>query len=487
MKKNIATWLVFILLFSLLSGNVSAAKVTGKENARNGNDKERVIILFKEKVDKNLVSNAKGQVNREYKHVPALAISVPATAIKGLRNNPNVAAVEKDDVVQVSAQTQDWGIQRINAQKTWSSGVTGKGTKIAVIDTGISTHEDLVIAGGVAFTDYTTSYQDDNGHGTHVAGIIGAKNNTIGTIGVAPDANIYAVKALDADGSGYVSDIISGIDWSITNQMNIINLSLGLSSESLALKEVVNKAYNSGVLVVAAAGNSGKTDGTGDTVNYPARYDSTIAVAATNSLDARAYFSSTGMAVDVAAPGDRILSTFIGNQYVYMSGTSMAAPYVAGNLALLKQADPMLSASDLRKKLESNVVDLGLVGKDTFFGFGLIQAPIVLANTPAPVALTTNTTVSTNKTSYLGGERVTITTKVVDAKGVALSNANVTLSITSPTGRITTLKGLTNVNGAFTCYMSTSLFTVKGFYKVKSETTKQNYTSSSATTSFQVR
>lgn len=292
---------------------------------------------------------------------------------------------------------------------------------------------------------------------------------------------------MDADGSGYVSDIISGIDWSITNQMNIINLSLGLSSESLALKEVVNKAYNSGVLVVAAAGNSGKTDGTGDTVNYPARYDSTIAVAATNSLDARAYFSSTGTAVDVAAPGDRILSTFIGNQYVYMSGTSMAAPYVAGNLALLKQAYPMLSASDLRKKLESNVVDLGLVGKDTFFGFGLIQAPIVLANTPAPVALTTNTTVSTNKTSYLGGERVTITTKVVDAKGVALSNANVTLSITSPTVRITTLKGLTNVNGAFTCYMSTSLFTVKGFYKVKSETTKQNYTSSSATTSFQVR
>ncbi|RHW36117.1 peptidase S8/S53 subtilisin kexin sedolisin [Lysinibacillus yapensis] len=487
MKKNIAILLVFILAFSLLSGSVSAANLAGKENAKNSNGKERVIVLFKEKTDKTLVSNAKGQVNREYKHVPALAISVPATAIKGLQNNPNVAAVEKDEVVKVTAQTQDWGIQRINAPKTWSGGVTGKGANVAVIDTGVASHEDLVIAGGVSFTDYTSSYQDDNGHGTHVAGIIGAENNIIGTVGVAPDANVYAVKALDADGSGYVSDIIAGIDWSITNKMDIINLSLGLSGESLALKDVVNKAYNAGILVVAAAGNSGTADGSGDTVNYPARYDSTIAVGATNNLDARAFFSSTGTAVDVAAPGESILSTYIGNQYVYMSGTSMAAPYVAGNLALLKQTYPTLSASDLRKKLESSAVDLGLAGKDTFFGYGLIQAPVVSANTPAPAALTTNTTVSTNKTSYLGGERVTITTKVVDANGAALSNANVTLTITSPSGRATILKSATNSNGVLTCYMSTSIFTTKGTYKAKSDTTKLNYTSSSATTSFQIR
>lgn len=481
LKKYMGMLLVFILVFSLISGYASA-NVGEKENTNNNNEKERVIVVFKEKVDKQLVSNAKGKVNREYKQVPALAITVPANAIKGLQNNPNVAAVEKDAVATVAAQTQDWGIQRINAPKTWSGGVTGKGVKIAVVDTGIATHDDLAIAGGVSFTTYTASYQDDNGHGTHVAGIIGAKNNTIGTVGVAPDANIYAVKALDATGSGYVSDIIAGIDWSITNKMHIINLSLGLSTDSLALKDAVNRAYNQGILVVAAAGNSGTADGAGDSINYPARYDSTIAVAATNNSDARASFSSTGNAVDVAAPGESILSTYIGNQYVYMSGTSMAAPYVAGNLALLKQTYPTLTASELRTKLERNVVDLGVVGKDPYFGLGLIQAPIVTA----PAALTTNTSVTANKASYLGGEKVTIVTKVIDANGVALSNANVTLAITSPTGKVTTVNAVTNASGIVTCYMSTTLYTTKGTYNVKSETTKLNYTSSTATTSFKV-
>ncbi|KGR75440.1 S8 family peptidase [Ureibacillus sinduriensis] len=485
MRKRITLLLVFILSFSLLTPTESDANVLEKGNANN--NKERVIVLFKEKADKQLISNAKGQIHREYKAVPALAITVPPTAIKGLQKNPNVIAVEKDVTVKISSQTQDWGIQRINAPKTWSGGITGKGIKVAVVDTGIAAHDDLSIAGGVSFTSYTPSYQDDNGHGTHAAGIIGAKNNTIGTVGVAPDASLYAVKALDANGSGYLSDIIAGIDWSINNKMNIINLSLGTPTGSLTLKETVDRAYNQGILVVAAAGNSGTVDGAGDTVNYPAYYDSTIAVAATNNLDSRASFSSTGNAVDVAAPGERILSTYIGNQYVYMSGTSMAAPYVSGNLALLKQANPTLAAAELRSKLEKGTLDIGIVGKDAYFGFGLIQAPIVSTNNTTPVSLKINTTLTTNKTSYLAGETVSIYTKAVDANGSALSNATVTLMITSPTGGTTSVKAQTDSNGMITCNMSTTRYTTKGTYKVKAETTKLNYTSSSATTSFQIR
>ncbi len=367
MKKGFLMFLVFALVFSLVPGFGLAAKSTVNE---------RVIVLFKEKVDKNVVSEARGKINREYHNVPALAISVPSTAIRGLQNNPNVLTVEKDEVVEVSKQTQDWGIERSEAPKAWENGYTGKGVRVAVVDTGVANHEDLVIAGGASFTSYTSSFSDDNGHGTHVAGIIGARNNTYGTVGIAHEASIYAVKVLDGNGSGYLSDVIAGIDWSITNKMDIINLSLGTTTHSSTLKQVVDQAYNQGILVVGAAGNNGSSDGTGDTVNYPARYDSVIAVSATDSKDRRASFSATGSTVEVAAPGVNVLSTVPGNKYAQMSGTSMAAPYVAGNLALLKQTYPELSHAQLRVKLQENVIDLGEEGKDNWFGYGLIQAPV---------------------------------------------------------------------------------------------------------------
>ncbi|NOW34915.1 S8 family peptidase [Clostridium beijerinckii] len=160
------------------------------------------------------------------------------------------------------------------------------------------------------------------------------------------------IKVLGNDGAGYLSDIIAGIDWCITNKMDIINLSLGSSVPSTALQQEVDKAYNQGILVVAAAGNDGTSDGSTDTVDYPAKYSSVIAVAAIDSNNKRPSFSSTGNNVEVAAPGVSVLSTYLNNKYVSMSGTSMSAPFVTGDLALLKQANPGLSPNQLRAKLK---------------------------------------------------------------------------------------------------------------------------------------
>ena len=339
---------------------------------------QKVIITFKNNVDPSVLKSIKkysGKVNKQPKKLNSISATLPSTALNAIKKLPSVVSIEEDDVVKVEEQTVDWGINQMNVPTAKNLGYTGKGVKIAVLDTGISPHEDLVVSGGTSISSYTTSYYDDNGHGTHVAGIIGAKDNSIGTVGAAPDASIYAVKVLGANGSGLTSDIIFGIDWAIANKMNIINLSLGTQQDSLALKEAINKATNSGIIVVAAAGNDGNATGTGDTVDYPAKYDNVVAVGATDSANKKAAFSSAGPAVDVSAPGVSILSTLNNGSYGYKQGTSMATPYVSGIVALYKEAYPNYNASQIQQLLESNTIDLGIKGRDNLFGFGLVQAP----------------------------------------------------------------------------------------------------------------
>ena len=479
-KKIFALLLVFALVMTFIPSFAGAQS-----------QNERIIILFKTKADKNLVTLNKGKVNREYKNIAALAATVPTVAIKGIQKNPNVAAVEVDKKIQINSQTVDWGISRTEAPKAWESQLTGKGIKVAVIDSGIANHEDLVISGGASFVSYTNSYHDDNGHGTHVAGIIGAKNNAIGTVGIAPDSSIYAVKSLDQNGSGYLSDIVAGVDWSIQNNMDIVNMSLGTTTHSSTLQQIVDTAYNKNILVVAAAGNNGTSDGSGDSVNYPARYSSAIAVSATDSSDNRASFSATGATIEVAAPGVGIASTYINNSYARMNGTSMAAPYAAGNLALMKQADSTLSAEALRMQLQQRTIDLGPIGKDNWFGYGLIQAPVAQQEA-SPVEETvvaeTSTTVSVNKGSYKAGETVYITMTAYDKDNRVLPNANAKVVVVSPVSTETVYQGVTNSKGQFTVAYKTARFTsLKGTYRVQAETTKAGYKISMGKTSFQVK
>ncbi|MDO8757210.1 MAG: S8 family peptidase, partial [Elusimicrobiota bacterium] len=238
---------------------------------------------------------------------------------------PGIAGQRKEET---------WGINRVHASAAWPI-TEGKGVKVAVIDTGIDTsHPDLSggVDGGysaITKTENPADYQDDNGHGTHVAGTVAGKRDGKGVVGVAPKARLYAVKVLDADGSGNLSDVIDGIVWAAKNKMDVANMSLGAPIDSEAMHRAVRFARGSGVVIVAAAGNSGGS------VGFPGAYEETIAVAASNFEDKLAGFSSRGPEVDFIAPGVDVLSAKMGGGFASYSGTSMAAPHVAGLAALV--------------------------------------------------------------------------------------------------------------------------------------------------------
>lgn len=255
------------------------------------------------------------QPEKTYTLIDAAKVELTQSEAVTLANQPGVAYVEPDYPVYALSQSVPWGVDRIYEEEnypfaTWSS-TSGAGIRIAVLDTGIQAdHEDLLLAGGVNTVDRTDWGVDGNGHGTHVAGIIAAQVNTIGVVGVAPAADLYAAKVLKSDGRGYTSDIIEAIEWAVANDMNIISMSLGTTTDSISLKNACDNAYDAGLLIVAAAGNSGKSSGLGNNMEYPAKYASVIAIGASNEEDDRADFSSTGTQLELMAPGASILSTY---------------------------------------------------------------------------------------------------------------------------------------------------------------------------------
>ncbi|MFI5363243.1 MAG: S8 family peptidase, partial [Elusimicrobiota bacterium] len=227
-----------------------------------------------------------------------------------------------------------WGVARVDAPAAWPKG-EGKGVTVAVIDTGIDcTHPDLQcdFSKGANLLDPSARPMDDNEHGTHVSGTIAGRGaGPKGLFGVAPKATLMPVKVLDADGAGNLSDIVKGIDWATKAGADVINMSLGGPIGSAALERAVQKALAAGVVVVCAAGNSGPDP---DSVGFPGGYPGAIAVAASGRGDDVADFSSRGRAVAFIAPGVDILSTVPGGGRKKLSGTSMAAPHVAGLAAL---------------------------------------------------------------------------------------------------------------------------------------------------------
>lgn len=341
-----------------------------------------VIIGFKEKVNPIVIEAYMITNYTMHKEIKAISTDISESTFCKLRTDKNIRYVEDDITVHIEKkdlqplQEAEWGIYCVNAPQAWTN-CTGKGVKIAIIDTGISKkHPDLTVSGGVNLvgTAQNKKWDDDNGHGTHVAGITGACNNSIGVVGVAYDSELYAVKVLDSNGNGRISDVIEGIEWAMENDMDIISLSLGTNLYSQALEDACEVAYNSDLLLVAAAGNSG--DGNPDTndVDYPAKFDSVIAVAAIDCNNDTSIWSADGTEVELAAPGVDIYSTYLEGGYFTSSGTSMAAPFVSGVAALIKSENPSLSSEEIRNLLAYNAVDLGTIGKDGTFGFGLVQA-----------------------------------------------------------------------------------------------------------------
>lgn len=483
------------------------------------------VVVFKDKMDdkamKKEVEKYSGKSVDEFEKLQVSSAKLTENEAKKLEKDGDVLAVEPNVTFKAFGTINQYSHEKTEVKPAWEEGLTGKGVDIAVLDSGIASHSDLTISGGVSMVDYTSSYKDDNGHGTHVAGVIGSKDDGNGTRGVSPDANLYAVKVLDKGGHGKLTDIIEGVDWAINKGVDIINMSLGTDSDSEALKMVVDKAKDQGILVVASAGNSGNSAGTDNSMAYPARYDSVISVGATDANNKRANFSSTGTALDVMAPGKAIPSTYLNNSYGTGDGTSQAAPYVSGMLALMKQKFPEKSGAELRQMLESSVMDLGATGRDNLHGLGLIQFPKNVAKeevapTPteeAPVeesvtqtepTTTENTSVETstaqestqapsatqpeeedklatdisvNKEVFSHGDIVKVQAKVVDPETKKpISNAKVYLnSVRSSDGYVQQQRvGFTNKNGEYTFSFIAYDRYKEGYYDMEMKTSFLN-------------
>lgn len=275
----------------------------------------------------------------------------------------------------VASEVIPKGLRQINASHAWRYS-TGAGVRVAVVDTGIaSRHPDLRVWGGASFVPGVGSWKDDHGHGTHVAGTIAALRNGRGVVGVAPDARLYAVKVLDAQGAGQLSWILNGLAWCASRGMHVVNLSLG-SRETSHDPNVYNRAYERagasmrrrGILLCAAAGNSNEA------VGNPARCPSFMAVSAVDYSHRKAPFSCFGRQVEICAPGVSIPSTFPPNGYRSLSGTSMATPHVSGVAALVKARYPGWHGDKVRVHLWRTARDLGAAGRDPIFGFGAVRA-----------------------------------------------------------------------------------------------------------------
>ena len=383
MKKYIV-FVSIILVGALIFGLSTLAKAQ--------NFKERKIVVFKGGVDEQtkeaLLSSAGAEKIKDLKLVNGKAVFVSKKGEEELLKSGKVLRIDPD--VEVFAlenirikgvklqpsQTLTWNIDQVDAEISWTIS-TGDPVKVGVIDTGIDLkHPDLQanIKGGYNAINPLKSPNDDNGHGTHVAGIIAALNNSIGVVGVGPNIDLYAIKVLNANGSGYLSDVIEGLDWAITNKMQVVNMSLGTSQDVQSFHDAIVRTYNAGITIVAAAGNSGGS------VSYPAAYPEVIAVSATDQNNQIASFSSRGPEVDLAAPGVSIYSTYKGQSYATLSGTSMAAPHVSGAAALIIDTkkcdlnlDGVCTPAEVQQRLEQTAIDLGDPGKDNLYGSGLVN------------------------------------------------------------------------------------------------------------------
>jgi len=397
--------LIFILFFSVF--------IALGQKASAQTPFERKIVVFKSGISSAGKSAffLRHQLSsvRELRLVNGAAISIPQSLLEKLVKDEAVLRIDPDVEIYATgwfpastlarrlrptptprptaiptptptpiSQTVPWGISQILADQA-NNVSSGSGIKVGVIDTGINrNHPDLKgnLAGCLNFISSFGTCEDDNGHGTHVSGTIAAQNNNFGVVGVAPEAKIYALKVLNRKGSGYLSDIITALDWAVTNHLQVVNMSLGTSSDVISFHEAVKRVYDAGITQVAAAGNSSGA------VIYPAAYSEVIAVSATDKNNNLASWSSRGPQVDLATPGVDIYSTYLKGTYKTLSGTSMAAPHVTGTVVLLLSVsgkcdldgNGICSPVEIQQRLEATATDLGVVGKDSLFGAGLVNA-----------------------------------------------------------------------------------------------------------------
>ncbi|MFH1050983.1 MAG: S8 family peptidase [bacterium] len=407
MKTIFLTLITAVLLLTLFSCSqennpVDDSKIlqdNGKSTGEitSGNVVRKIVVLKRGASQAsvvNMVGKRGGHVNQQYSLINAISVFLPENAsekaIEALTKHADVERIDDDIIISAKppkdpptpppppTETLPWGVDRIDAEQVSGGGGTGTVIiKVGIVDTGIDrNHPDLAanLVGGINIISPTKTYEDDNGHGTHVAGTVAAVDNEIGVIGVAPHVAIYAVKVLDRRGNGYLSDIISGLQWCVNNGIQVINMSLSATVDVQSFHDAVTATYNAGIVMVCAAGNSGSV------VEYPAKYSETIAVSATDINDAFAYFSNYGPEIAVAAPGVNVYSTYKGDTYKYLNGTSMASPHVAGVAALVLARYNSLTPAQVKAHIQATAENIGLSTNQQ--GAGLVDALNAWNTTP---------------------------------------------------------------------------------------------------------
>jgi subtilisin family serine protease len=367
-------------------GSASAAEAT-----------TRVIVKFKDgRVTatgmKSAVAAAKGNVQHEIFGANAMAVEVPLSALQGLKNNPNVEYVEQDQIRYAFAltspstgspyligQSVPYGITQVQANLLPDTNAGNR--KVCIIDSGVErAHEDLVGNSANMSGQYDSGtgnwYTDENSHGTHVAGTIAAVNNSgLGVVGVNSNKRLklHFVKVFGAGGWAYSSTLASAANQCASAGANVISMSLGGSGSSTTESNAFANLASRGILSVAAAGNAGNSS-----ISYPAGYASVMMVGAVNEFKQWASFSQYNSKVEIAGPGVSVYSTVPlavkGTKYAYFNGTSMATPHVAGVAALVWSYFPTCTGAQMRATLGKSALDLGSVGRDTKYGYGLVQA-----------------------------------------------------------------------------------------------------------------
>jgi len=354
-----------------------------------------VIIRFKERIDPDAIAAVNGQILKTCKAIPAVAARVDVSSVEVLRANPRVAYVEADKERRLQGQLDEvlappgsvqppqdlpWGVDRIDAERVWRKN-EGDGINVAVIDTGVDPdHPDLVaniegVYSAVPPDIYTVD--DHYGHGTHVAGTIAAANNEIGVVGVGPKIDLWIVKA-SAGGILLTKDLLESYDFVINswfdddpnNNIQVVSMSYG-GGYSAIEAEMLQKAWDMGIILVAAAGNEGGA------VIYPAALPFVIAVSAMNRYDQITSWSNRGPEIDLAAPGSQVTSTYLRGGYATWGGTSMATPHVSAAAALAIAAHPRMTSAEIVQLLFDRAEELGDLGFDYLFGHGLVDAEAV--------------------------------------------------------------------------------------------------------------
>jgi len=275
---------------------------------------------------------------------------------------------------------EQYAVDKLQLREAWDINQGSEKTLLAIVDTGIDyNHPEFAgrVINGKDFANNDNDSMDDQGHGTHCAGIAAASaNNGVGIAGVAPGVKLLGVKVLAANGSGSYEGVANGIIYAADQGAKVISMSLGGRASSKAVEDACKYAIDKGALVVAAMGNDGR-----EVKSYPAAIPGVLAVGSTDSADARSSFSNMGAHISVSAPGSRILSTLpmksnsLGKtEYGVLSGTSMACPAVSGLASLLRDQAPEQNADQIRTRIEKSSDDLGAQGFDKQFGFGRINA-----------------------------------------------------------------------------------------------------------------